>query len=94
MKTKPLYILIGNGGDGSYNPKFTFNSDVIAKLEEADANDLLDYESCHGCDGDGFHFTTLNVPTSCTVESLGLNSYSIISDDYADKYAVPEEDEE
>lgn len=69
MKTKPLYILILDGGDGSYYPVYTFDTDVITELESRD----LGYGDI-GVDGDGFHYDILNVPADCTYESLGITN--------------------
>lgn len=76
---KTLYILIGNGGDGSYYPQYTFNSEFVRKLEEMDSEDFSD--------GDGFHYDTLNVPDECTLESLGIT-------DMADGFEFEEQEEE
>ncbi len=81
MKTKPLYILISDGGDGSYYPQYTFNTDLILEMEKAADEGVLNYENGIGCDGDGFHYETLQVPLSCTAESLGISS-RLIEDDY------------
>lgn len=72
MATKTLYVLIGDGGDGSYNPRFTFNSDWIAQQEERYDNGELEWPAL-GVDGDGFHYTKLQVPEECTLESLGIS---------------------
>ena len=69
--TKKLFVLISDGGDGSYSNHYTFNEAFIARLHEKDKNGELDYDSL-GCDGDGFHYDTLNVPDECTLESLGI----------------------
>lgn len=71
MATKTLFILINDGGDGSFYPRFTFNAEWIAMMDEKDADGELGYPDI-GCDGDGFHYTTLNVPEECTLESLGI----------------------
>lgn len=87
--TKTLYVLVSNGGDGSYYPHYTFNADFIAKLNEAEERGMLDYDSL-GCDGDGFHYDTIEVPLECTYESMGISdcSYDV---DLGDE---EEEDEE
>lgn len=72
MQTKPLYILISNGGDGSYSTNYTLDPALIQKLREAYDNDLMDYDDV-GCDGDGFHYDTINVPFDATYESLGIS---------------------
>ena len=68
MKTKKLFILTSDAGDGSYHPVFTFNEAWIEKRDNEDGEygDL-------GVDGDGFHYTTINVPVECTLESLGVD---------------------
>ena len=69
---KKLFVLISDGGDGSYNPRFTFNEEWIKKQEVLHQDGKLDYDSL-GCDGDGFHYTTLTVPDECTLQSLGIS---------------------
>lgn len=83
--SKLLYILISNGGDGSYYPHYTTNSDYIAHLNDRDERGELDYEDL-GCDGDGFHYDTLQIPAYLTVKDLG-------DEDLADGW-VPGQDEE
>ena len=73
---KKLYVLISNGGDGSYYPHFTFNEDWIKKQELAYDNGELEYDSL-GCDGDGFHYEILTVPDECTLESLSIEDCSL-----------------
>lgn len=71
MKTKPLYVLTSDCGDGSRAVHYTFSKEIIDKLEERyDAGDM-DYTDV-GFDGDGFGYDTLNVPVECTYESLGI----------------------
>lgn len=74
-----LYVLISNGGDGSYNPLYVLDQKVIDLLEDAYNDDKLDYECAPGVDGDGFHYGTITVPDDSTAESLGLSRYSIFS---------------
>ena len=69
---KKLFVLISDGGDGSYYPRFTFNEEWIERQHEAHDLDELEYDSL-GCDGDGFHYTVLTVPDECTLESLGVS---------------------
>lgn len=76
---KSLYILIQDGGDGSFYPQYTFNSEWIKKMEELADNDEINYPDL-GCDGDGFHYDTLKVPDDCTLESLGIFSDCAESD--------------
>ena len=64
---KKLFILTEDFGDGSYYPRFTFNKEWIEKCKEAN----LCYPDL-GCDGDGFHYSILNVPDECTLASLGI----------------------
>ena len=77
---KDLYVLISNGGDGSYYPNYTFNKEWIDKQNAKDAAGDLDYEYDLGVDGDGFHYDTLKVPDECTLESLGIH-YDCAKDD-------------
>lgn len=71
--SKTLYVLIRDGGDGSSYPYYTLDSDLIAKLQEAYDDDRMDYENGIGCDGDGFHYDTIQVPDDATPESLGIS---------------------
>lgn len=64
--TKTLYLLVRNGGDGSNSIHYTFNEKWIQKKEDGEFDE--DY-----WDGDGFHYDTLEVPMSCTLESLGIS---------------------
>jgi hypothetical protein len=68
---KKLYVLVNDGGDGSYYPQYTFNEEWIKKMDDADADGNLEYGNI-GVDGDGFHYETLTVPDECTLESLGI----------------------
>jgi hypothetical protein len=70
--TKELYILISDGGDGSYYPYYTFNKEWVNEQERRSDEGELDYDSL-GCDGDGFHYDTINVPTECTLQTLGIS---------------------
>ena len=72
IQTKPLYILICDGGDGSCHFKYTFDSNFIGKLQKAYDDGRMTYENGIAIDGDGFHYNTLNVPVSVTAESLGI----------------------
>jgi hypothetical protein len=72
--TKKLFVLVSDGGDGSYNPVYTFNEKWIQEQEERYENDELDYESV-GCDVDGFHYDILYVPDECTPETMGFIDY-------------------
>lgn len=71
--TKKLFILVSDGGDGSYNPQYTFNEEWIKKQEEAYNNGEICGPDDLGCDGDGFHYDTLMVPEGCTLQSLGIH---------------------
>lgn len=83
MKTKPLYVLISDGGDGSYYPQYTFNTELIQKLEKAAEEDRMNYENGIGCDGGGFHYDVIQVPVECTPESMKLR---MLPDDFADQF--------
>lgn len=92
MKTKTLFVLVSDGGDGSYYPHYTFNADLIAKLSEAYDDGRMDYETGIGCDGDGFHYDELTVPADLTYKDLGITNP--IDDDYADQFAEGVEQED
>lgn len=72
---KTLYVLVSDGGDGSYYPHYTFNAEFIRKMNDAYESGQIDYESV-GCDGDGFHYDTIKVPDECTYESMGITDCS------------------
>lgn len=69
---KTLYVLVSNGGDGSYYPHYTFDAEFIQKLNDRDLAGLMDCEDL-GCDGDGFHYDTILVPDECTLENMGID---------------------
>lgn len=79
---KKLYILIANGGDGSYYPKYVMDKKVIDRLQKAADNETMDYEFGVGMDGDGFHYATLNLPDECTPKSLGIKLMDTDDVDY------------
>lgn len=69
---KKLFVLVSDGGDGSYNTQYTMNETWIAKQQEKYDNDGYE-DYAIGVDGDGFHYKTLTVPDECTLESLGIH---------------------
>lgn len=68
--SKTLFVLVSNGGDGSYYPHYTLSKEYINYLNELDERGLTDYDSL-GCDGDGFHYDTLQVPDEFTLVGNG-----------------------
>jgi len=90
---KTLYVLVSDGGDGSYYPHYTFNEAWIKAREALADADKLDYQSM-GCDGDGFHVDTLTLPDECTYESLGISDCSDGRTDGWGEYEAPDEDDE
>lgn len=72
IQTKTLYVLISESGDGSSYPRYTFDSDFIAQLQKADDDGVMARDNGIGVDGDGFHYSVLNVPEHCTAQSLGI----------------------
>lgn len=70
FKTKTLYVLVSDGGDGSYYPHYTMNQEYIDYLNDHSDRGLMDYDSI-GCDGDGFHYDTIKVPAFLTLEMMG-----------------------
>jgi hypothetical protein len=81
--SKPLYILVTDGGDGSYSTSFTLDSELIQRLEAAAEKGLMEHPHA-GYDGDGFHYDTIQVPDDATYESLDISF--VLSDDAADKF--------
>jgi 6-phosphofructokinase len=73
IKMKKLYLLVSNGGDGSYSINYTFNKEWIDEQQRRYDNDESDFEYDPGIDGDGFHYDVINVPEDCTLESLGIH---------------------
>lgn len=70
--TKKLFVLIADGGDGSYSPQYTFNEEWINDKQVL--FDAGEYEYPEpGCDGDGFNYRILTVPDECTLKSLGIH---------------------
>lgn len=78
MNTKPLYVMVADGGDGSYYPKFTMDEAWIDRQEARYQAGELDCEDV-GVDGDGFHYTTIQVPVDATYESLGIDNYLMLA---------------
>lgn len=88
-----LYVLISNGGDGSYYPNYTLRDDLIEAMQDAYNADLFDYDSL-GCDGDGFHYDTIIVPDGSTRESLDINLIEDDPEDLAYYLNLTNEDQE
>lgn len=85
-----LYILVKDGGDGSYYPCYVLDVDVIVRLQELADTDVMDYENGWGVDGDGFHYSTINIPDGTTAADLGV---SVITMEDVDLRFGQEEDE-
>lgn len=79
MGTKRLFVLVSDGGDGSYSTHYTFNEEWIQRREAKGDYGELEHGDL-GCDGDGFHYDTLTVPEESTLESLGIH-YDCADDD-------------
>jgi len=88
-----LYILVSNGGDGSFSVDAALDPKVIDILRAANQRGALDYDS-PGCDGDGFHYSTINVPDGSTFESLDIGEYSQLTLESVAKYIDEEDGEE
>lgn len=74
-----LYILIQDDGDGSFYPKFVADDEVMDEIKQLVEEDLWNCENGAGCDGDGFHYTTLKIPDGSTAESIGLHANAFFS---------------
>lgn len=79
--SKTLYILINDGGDGSYNNSFTLSKEWIDAQKEKYDNDELEHGET-GVDGDGFHYSEIQVPDDATYESLGIFVYGTAEYDW------------
>jgi hypothetical protein len=90
MNTKNLYVIVSDGGDGSFYPRYTMSAELIDKLNDAYDRGLMDYDNGIGCDGDGFHYDTIKIPVECTAESMGIH---LIADNYADSFFTDFEEE-
>lgn len=73
IATQTLYVLIRDGGDGSSYPRYTMDAGFIAKLRKAYDEGKMDSENGMGCDGDGFHYSTIEVPADWTAEQMGIS---------------------
>lgn len=78
MSTKPLFILISDGGDGSYSLRYTLDREQINRQQALYDADQLESGEC-GVDGDGFHYDIIEVPTDATYESLGISQWSVFT---------------
>ena len=85
MMTKPLFLLVSDGGDGSYSISYTLDPETIRLREEAYDRDEYEHGD-PGIDGDGFHYDTIQVPVDATYESLGISEWHVLS--------APESDED
>lgn len=72
--SKTLYVLVRDGGDGSYSTEFTLSKEWIDAQREKYYNDGLEHGET-GVDGDGFHYSEIQVPDDATYESLGIHKY-------------------
>jgi len=76
--TKKLFLLVSDGGDGSYSIQATMNEAWIKQRQEAyDSGE--EFEGV-GFDADGFNYKVVTVPGECTLQSLGFR-YDVVSDD-------------
>lgn len=80
MNTKPLYILTQDNGDGSYSHRFTFDTAWIQEQHKLDNAGELGCEDL-GVDGDGFHYTVIQVPEDATYDSLAIGPYQRVGQD-------------
>lgn len=73
---KKLFVLISDGGDGSYHPYYTFNETWIKQMEERSRTNWDEMCVCPSIRATraGVHYDVLMVPDECTLESLGIYS--------------------
>lgn len=69
---KTVFVLVSDGGDGSYYPRFTMNEEFINTLDMLHNSGVMDYENGYA-DGDGFHYETFQVPDDLTLAQMGLS---------------------
>lgn len=75
-----LYLLVNDGGDGSYHISYSLSRAKIEELQakydngDADCGDV-------GVDGDGFHYSTIEVPDGSTAASLGLSDWQLLENE-------------
>ena len=81
MKTKKLYIVTKDCGDGSNALEYTFERDAITALENQ--YNEGDIDECY-MSGDGLQVDELNVPVSCTYDSLGISKYAVLEVEESD----------
>lgn len=72
-----LFILVSDLGDGSYYPRFILDEKVIEEIEELFDAGHWDYENGFGCDGDGFHYTSIDVPDGSDRHSLDISEHRL-----------------
>lgn len=74
---KKLFVLVSDGGDGSFYPCYTFDEGVIAFAEELSEKDV--YAEGPGFDGDGFHYDVLMVHDDFTI---GQHNSLVVEDSF------------
>ncbi len=75
---KRLYIVIVDAGDGSNGLCYTFDRELIEKMD-ARCDDL---DSCY-MSGDGLQVRGLNVPDDYTYATLGISEWSVLVDPFS-----------
>ena len=76
MATKPLYVMGKDNGDGSCRVVFVLDRAVINALERKYEEGTLEY-TAPGFSGEGLSYDTLNIPSECTPESLGISVWTV-----------------
>lgn len=73
--SKTLFILISDGGDGSQGLHYSFDAELVARMEDDHNFDVIgeNYMS-----GDGLQVNKLQVPIDYSMEDLGVSKWSVL----------------
>ena len=77
MKTKRLFILISDSGDGSQSLSYTFDGDLVTDMSNRQEELDDEWQS-----GDGLQYSVLIVPADFTYSDLGLSKHDILSNPF------------
>jgi hypothetical protein len=86
--SKTLFILISDSGDGSQALRYTFDRELVERMED-DIDFNVVGESYMS--GDGLQVNRIQVPDECTMDSLGIKWGILDRADYAELFEGEEE---
>lgn len=75
MSTKPLYLLISDGGDGSQSICFSFDDELVSRIKQDTDFTVIGDERMSG---DGLQVIIIYVPVETTMEAMGISEWSIL----------------